>query len=101
MFRLKRVGDGPIMEPRKDVPWEKDTVFNAGAIYDNGKFHLLYRAVAHNPGDRNRSSIGYTSSVDGIHFDRLDEPVLSPNVVPEGAQGVEDPRITKIDDDTY
>jgi predicted GH43/DUF377 family glycosyl hydrolase len=101
MLRLKRVGDGTILEPRKDVPWEKDTVFNTAAIYDNGKFHLLYRAVAHNPGDRNRSWIGYASSEDGIHFDRLDEPVLSPNEVPEEAQGVEDPRVTKIGDTYY
>ena len=101
MLRLKRVGDGPILEPRKAVPWEKDTVFNAGAIYDNGKFHLLYRAVAHNPGDRNRSSIGYAWSEDGIHFDRLNEPVLRSNQVPEEAQGVEDPRVTKIGDTYY
>ena len=101
MLRLKRVGDGPILKPRKEVTWEKDTVFNAGAIYDNGKFHLLYRAVAHNPGDRNRSSIGYAWSEDGIHFDRLNEPVLRSNEVTEEAQGVEDPRVTKIGDTYY
>ena len=101
MLRLKRVGRGPILKPREEVPWEKDTVFNTAAIYDNGRFHLLYRAVAHNPGDRNRSWIGYASSEDGIHFDRLDQPVLSPNEVPEEAQGVEDPRVTKIGDTYY
>jgi len=101
MLFLERVGNGPILEPRKDVTWEKDTVFNAAAIYDNGKFHLLYRAVAHNPGDMNRSSIGYASSEDGIHFERLDEPVLSSNEVPEESQGVEDPRVVKIGDTYY
>jgi predicted GH43/DUF377 family glycosyl hydrolase len=89
------------MSPRKDVAWEKDTVFNAAAIHDGGKFHLLYRAVAHNPGDPNRSCIGYASSADGIHFERLDEPVLASNTVPEEAQGVEDPRVTKIGDTFY
>lgn len=101
MLRLKRASDGPILTPRKDVLWEKDTVFNTAAIYDNGKFHLLYRAVAHNPGDMNRSCIGYASSADGIHFDRLDKPVLNSNEVPEEAQGVEDPRVTKIGDTYY
>lgn len=100
-MQLKRVGKGPILEPRKDVPWEKDTVFNAAAIYDKGKFHLLYRAVAHNPGDPNRSWIGYASSKDGVHFDRLDKPVLSPNTVPEESQGVEDPRVIKMGDTYY
>lgn len=97
MLRLKRSSDGPILEPRKDVPWEKDTVFNTAAIYDQGKFHLLYRAVAHNPGDPNRSSIGYAWSENGLNFHRLDDPVLRPNEVPEEAQGVEDPRVVKLD----
>ncbi len=101
MLRLTRACDGPILEPRQDVPWEKDTVFNAGVIHDHGKFHMLYRAVAHHPGDRNRSSIGYASSVDGIHFDRLDEPVLRSNEVPEETQGVEDPRVIKFGDTYY
>lgn len=96
MLRLERVGRCPILEPRKDVPWEKSAVLNAAAIHDGGRFHLLYRAVAHNPGDPNRSSIGYAVSDDGVHFERLDKPVLSPNLVPEEAQGVEDPRVTKL-----
>ena len=100
-MKLKRVGKGPVLEPRKNVPWEKDTVFNAAAVHHNGKFHLLYRAVAHNPGDPNRSWIGYASSKDGIHFERLDQPVLSPNVVPEESQGVEDPRVVKMGDTFY
>ena len=105
MLRLKRVGTGPILTPRPDVFWEKDTVFNAAAIYDEalsqGPYHLLYRAVAHNPGDPNRSSIGYASSADGIHFERLPEPVLRPGVVPEESQGVEDPRVVKMGDTFY
>ncbi|MCY3021821.1 MAG: glycosidase [Planctomycetota bacterium] len=96
MLQLKRAGDGPVLKPRPEVPWEKDTVFNAAAIHDKGKFHLLYRAVAHNPGDRNRSWIGYAWSSDGLHFERLDKPVLSPGEVPEESQGVEDPRVVKI-----
>src|ERR1035438_5923224 len=100
-MELTRVGSGPIMTPRRDVPWEKDTVFNTAAIHDGGRFHLLYRAVAHNPGDPNRSSIGYAVSDDGIHFERLDHPVLSSGEVPEEAQGVEDPRVIKFEDTFY
>lgn len=101
MLQLQRAGDKPVLEPRKHVSWEKDTVFNAAAIYDRRLFHLLYRAVAHNPGDRNRSWIGHAWSKDGMHFERHDEPVLSPNVVPEERQGVEDPRVVKIGSTFY
>jgi len=105
MWRLERVGDGLIMQPRPRVPWEQSAVLNAAAVYDpnvgRGRFHLLYRAVAHRPGDPNRSSIGYAWSDDGIHFERLDEPVLRSAEVPEEAQGVEDPRVTKLGDTYY
>lgn len=97
-MKLERLSPDPILTPRKGVPWEKDAVFNCAAVYHDGTFHLLYRAVAHNPGDHNRSSIGYAWSRDGIHFDRLDEPVLSPGEVPDEAQGVEDPRVTRLGD---
>ena len=99
-MQLQRVGTTPILTPRTTVPWEKDAVLNAAAIYANGQFHLFYRAVAHNPGDRNRSCIGYAWSEDGVHFHRLDEPVLAAGEVAEESKGVEDPRITRIDD-TY
>jgi len=97
-MKLKRLSQDPVLTPRKDVPWEKDAVFNCAAVHHDGLFHLLYRAVAHNPGDRNRSWIGYAWSDDGVRFDRLDEPVLSPGEVPDEAQGVEDPRVTRLGD---
>ena len=100
-LRLQRVSQKPILRPRQDIPWEKDAVFNCAAVYDDGLFHLLYRAVAHNPDDLNRSSIGYAWSRDGVHFERLSEPVLSPGLVPEESQGVEDPRITRVGDTYY
>ena len=95
-MQLKRVGNGPMLSPRKNVQWEKDAVLNTAAIYHEGKFHLLYRAVSHYPGDPNHSCIGYASSTDGVHFERLDEPVLRCNEVPEETQGVEDPRVVKM-----
>ncbi|MGD0090915.1 MAG: glycosidase [Planctomycetota bacterium] len=98
MLQLTRIGNGPVLAPRKSVPWEKSAVLNAAAIHAGGKFHLIYRAVAHNPGDRNRSWLGYASSQDGVNFARLEAPVLWPNAVPEESQGVEDPRVVLIGD---
>src|SRR5512141_1357825 len=96
-MRLTRAGSEPVLPPRQNVPWEKDAVLNCAAYHDGRLFHLFYRAVAHNPGDRNRSAIAHAWSEDGVHFDRGDEPILRPGERPEEAQGVEDPRITLLD----
>ncbi|MBI5833334.1 MAG: glycosidase [Armatimonadetes bacterium] len=96
-MKLQRVGSGPVLTPRAEVAWEKNAVLNTAAIEVNGVTHLFYRAVAHNPGDPNRSVIGHAWSEDGIHFDRAAEPVLWSATCPEDAQGVEDPRITLLD----
>jgi len=101
VLKLQRVGTEPVLVPRPDVPWEKDAVFNCAAIHHDGQFHLYYRAVAHNPPDRNRSWIGHAWSQDGIHFEQDDAPALAPGEVPEESQGVEDPRVTKIGDTFY
>lgn len=95
-MRLKRVEQNPILTPRPEVEWESGAVFNTAVVYDRGAFHLLYRAVKH----PNYSSIGYAKSADGIHFERLNEPVLVPGV-PEEKGGVEDPRVTKIGETFY
>lgn len=100
-MQLQRVGDAPILTPRKDVPWEKDAVLNAAAIHVDGTFHLFYRAIAHSPGDANRSSIGHAWSADGVHFQRHDAPLLASGTCPEESTGLEDPRITLIDDTYY
>ena len=74
-MKLTRVGTGPVLEPRSDVPWEKDAVLNAAATLADGTFHLFYRAVSHTP-ERNRSCIGHAWSADGVRFEREDDPVL-------------------------
>ena len=100
-MKLERVGDGPILEPRKNVTWEKDAVLNAAAIHEDGKFHLFYRAVAHYPDARNRSCIGHAWSNDGVRFERADEPILRNDTGPENTVGVEDPRISKLGETYY
>jgi predicted GH43/DUF377 family glycosyl hydrolase len=101
-MRLSRVSDEPILSPRPDVSWEKDAVFNTAAVHHDGVFHLFYRAVAHRPGAPNRSCIGHAWSRDGVRFDRADEPALAygpPEEVgnPFETQGVEDPRVTRLE----
>jgi beta-1,2-mannobiose phosphorylase / 1,2-beta-oligomannan phosphorylase len=91
---MERFTGNPILRPIEAHPWESREVFNPAAVYLDGKVHLLYRAI----GNDDISRIGYATSKDGIHIDeRLPEPVYEPKEACE-KDGVEDPRITEIDD---
>jgi predicted GH43/DUF377 family glycosyl hydrolase len=116
---ISRHEKNPIIAPKKENGWESKAVFNAAAIYADGKFHLIYRAV----GDDDVSTFGYASSKDGFDFDkRLDFPVYIPREKFEGVLcerykpcknqavydsgggchgGCEDPRLTRIGDIIY
>jgi beta-1,2-mannobiose phosphorylase / 1,2-beta-oligomannan phosphorylase len=112
---LEKLRNNPILKPIASHVWESKAVFNPAAIYENGKVHLIYRAV----GDMDVSVLGYATSSDGITIDeRLDEPIYLPRKAWEGLRGggpgyaglfasgsayggVEDPRITKVEDKYY
>lgn len=91
-FQLQRHPANPLLVPDLTSPWESLNVFNASVIRSRGLFHMHYRAQ----GVDYISRIGYAVSADGIHWNRLRQPVM----VPESAfetKGVEDPRITELD----
>lgn len=113
---IKKTPKNPIITPRPHVPWESRATFNTAAIYEGGKVHFLYRAL----GDTDLSVLGYATSTDGIHIDhRPDMPAYIPrepfetpgnfafNSLAEhfvsggGYGGVEDPRITRVEDKVY
>jgi predicted GH43/DUF377 family glycosyl hydrolase len=62
-------------------------------VFHDGKVVMLYRAQ--DAGGTSR--LGYAQSIDGLHFTRRVEPVLSPEASYEKDGGVEDPRLVKID----
>jgi predicted GH43/DUF377 family glycosyl hydrolase len=93
---LKRFIKNPILKPRRENDWESKLVFNPGAIFENGLFHLLYRAV----GEDDISRIGYAVSANGYEFFRFDKPVFTPRGVAE-SKGCEDPRIVCLDGKFY
>lgn len=116
-FQLERYPSNtdpkPIIEPRKNVSWEAKAVFNPSVVYDNGIFRMLYRTYPDiletgeprlkRPGFKFKnqiSYIGYAESVDGINFERRENPFISPDTEYDKF-GCEDPRITKIDDTFY
>jgi predicted GH43/DUF377 family glycosyl hydrolase len=90
---MERFKKNPILEPLAEHPWESRMVFNAGAVYEAGRVHILYRAI----GDDGVSRLGYASSTDGYEIDeRLPFPVFEPSISEEG-DGCEDPRMTFLE----
>ncbi len=113
---LKRFKSNPIIKPISKHPWESRATFNTAAVYEDGNVHFVYRAL----GDRDLSVLGHAISRDGLHIDeRSTEPIYIPREPFEtpgqqvyasfaghyfsggGYGGVEDPRITKVDDRFY
>jgi len=92
----QRLSDSPAISPRGSG-WESAGTFNPAVILRDGKIVILYRAQ-----DKSGTSrIGYAESVDGIHFTRRSEPVLSPERDYEKDGGVEDPRLVQFGDTYY
>ena len=108
---LQKTEANPILTPRGEHHWEANQTFNPAAIAQDGKVHILYRALGHD----GLSRLGYAQSDDGIHIiERSDEPVYTapsghrnrfaePIVYSSGGGwgGCEDPRIVCIDGNVY
>ena len=100
MSKLERYAKNPILTA-EDVPFKVNSIFNAGAIKFQNKYLLLCRVEK----PSGISSLVKAWSEDGIHFKVEKRPVLTP----ENHQGffeyvhwgLEDPRITRIDDIYY
>ncbi|QDP94896.1 family 43 glycosylhydrolase [Microlunatus elymi] len=87
--------ENPILRPRGES-WESGNLYNPAAIVEDDRVLLLYRAHA----DDIVSHVGLASSSDGYHFEREDQPILSPEHDYE-SHGCEDPRVTKINGTYY
>jgi predicted GH43/DUF377 family glycosyl hydrolase len=116
---LERFENNPILKPDPAHLWETKAVFNPAAIYEDGKVHILYRAI----GDTDVSVLGYAASTDGLHItERLEKPAYIPREIFEGVTsqqpytggmtgqyisggggfgGCEDPRLTRIGKKVY
>jgi beta-1,2-mannobiose phosphorylase / 1,2-beta-oligomannan phosphorylase len=95
-MQLERHPANPILLPDPASDWETYNVFNPSVIYHKGLFHMHYRAQ----GLDWVSRIGYATSTDGIHWNRMRRPVLEPMDESEG-RGVEDPRVVEIEGTFY
>jgi len=94
MIEVKKEG---ILLSKTNLEFENEAVLNPAAIRIGDNVHIFYRAVR----EGNHSSIGYCK-LDGplTIAERWDKPFMLPEFDYE-SQGVEDPRIVKIDDMFY
>lgn len=95
-MKLVRHPANPLLVPDPTSPWEAYNIFNPSVIHHNGLFHMHYRAQ----GVDWISRIGYAVSVDGVHWNRMREPVLVPSDELD-ARGAEDPRVTALEGRFY
>lgn len=65
-MKLVRYSKNPILKPNLKLTWEASSVFNPSVVYNNGIFHMLYRAVA--AGFRPKLGGGYTNYISSIGY---------------------------------
>jgi predicted GH43/DUF377 family glycosyl hydrolase len=98
VVKLERLSLSPILEPKASNAWEAGAVFNAGVIAHGNRIHLIYRAtdITSNGEEGDYvNNLGYAFSSDGLHFDRLEHPILK-NDDEQERRGPEDPRIVRF-----
>ena len=97
MSLIKRYPNNPILT-KADVPYDVATVHNAGVIRHGNEYIMLFRSHY----TTGRSILGLARSIDGYQFTVDPEPWLLPSDDGPFAEyeefGVEDPRITLIND---
>lgn len=94
---MVRVVKHGILLRKTEHPFEIDGVLNPGVIKVDDTIHLFYRALAKD----NYSTIGYCRLSTPFEIESRNE---TPLLVPQSAnefQGLEDPRIVKIEDTFY
>ncbi len=94
MLTVKKEG---ILLEKTRRGFENEAVFNPAAVRVDDDVHLFYRAVR----EGNYSSVGHCKLEGPLKVvERKKKPILFPERKYE-AQGIEDPRITKIEDTYY
>lgn len=99
-MKLEKYRNNPILSPNAENEWENLVCCNPGVIYDNGLFHMLYRAAGND--EKHVIRFGLATSRDGFHFERVsDLPAFAPSLDGYDSGCVEDPRIVKFGENCY
>ena len=95
---IRRYSGNPILT-KADIPYPVETVHNAAVVRHGDEYIMLFRSHLRT----GRSIIGLARSSDGFDFRSDPRPFLTPAKDGPFAEyeafGVEDPRITKLDDE--
>jgi len=83
----------PILKPNHAITWQAQKVYNPTVIYEKNIYKIFFRAM----GNDGISRLGCGESSDGEKFIFSEQPALVPSL-PSETFGVEDPRLTKIND---
>ena len=93
---------------KDDIPYDASLVFNAGVAKYNGQYVMVFRndygpSEETYPDVRFRTSVGFATSEDGIHWNVREKTIFdSANVLPdEELIRLYDPRITVIEGKPY
>ena len=99
-MEISRYSKNPILT-KEDVPFKVNSIFNPGAVKHNGKYLLLCRVEM----PIGRSSLVLAESPDGYNFKVASKPLLTPEDHKDFYEyvnwGIEDARITKIENKYY
>jgi predicted GH43/DUF377 family glycosyl hydrolase len=93
-IKFTRIEGVPLIEPDPSQSWEAGGVFAPAVVCSDGIWRMLYRAY----GADKISRLGYAESTDGIKWHKYKEPRVLPDKTGLENNGIEDPRIVKIDD---
>ena len=95
---VRRYAHNPVLT-KADIPYPVETVHNAAVVKHGTEYVMLFRSHLRT----GRSVIGLARSIDGFRFIADPEPFLVPQREGPFAEheeyGVEDPRVTKFEDD--
>ncbi|OZJ02914.1 hypothetical protein BZG36_04118 [Bifiguratus adelaidae] len=86
----------PIISPDPSHTWEDAYTYNPSAWVQNDEVYMIYRAQD----SQKVSSFGLATSKDGYHFNRLPDPIFTPQGSVE-SHGVEDPRVVLVNGTYY
>ena len=94
---MKAIEKHGILLAPTEREFENNGVFNPGILQEGNTVHILYRAVQ----DGNLSTIGYAKTDGPLTIvERHQQPLITRELDYE-KQGVEDPRVIKMDDTYY
>lgn len=97
-LNLQPYEGNPILRPR-GTTWEAAAACNPAAVVKDTTVYLFFQAKDRSGAGRwnGTSRIGLATSVDGLHFVREPEPVITPTYDFESPGGCADPAVAEID----